>query len=561
MHKSLKTFFSFHAINRRFYLRLFVIYILLAFTYLIPSFFAAKIISTLENPTLSATFETELFGTFNFTSTSFAILYTLGFFLASLLYLLLDHYHYYAHRKSAGFLHHNLESRILEKLPTFDNDFRKEIATSSILNSALSDISNLQSVPDIFPRLTADFLSMFVCCFIITLISPELGFISLLILAFALASLLFHLHRQTYHSKNLLRSQDKLSDLYSEMIDGYKEVHAFNLKNSLNIHLSRQLKNYSSAYQKKSTHLALADTFSPLIFLLIRLAIYLICVEKILSGTMEISTLVLLISIYENLLRSYNSASATFFDFFTRSVSIDRIAKLLNYTPPKPLHFGKNPTDDIKGTIEFQHVDFAYGSRSILKDLNLKISPRTFNILVGSSGAGKSTLFRLLLRLEKPNRGKILLDGVNIRNFTPEVYATNVSAVSQRPFIFDLTIRENLSLVDPDFSHQVSVCKLVGLHETILALPKGYDTKLVANAHALSAGEKKLLALARALLSKSEVLLFDEVTASLDDRTAKKIVSILKSLKNSHTILMITHNKSLISLADNIYYLDSGKIS
>ncbi|MDO5480812.1 MAG: ABC transporter ATP-binding protein [Candidatus Saccharibacteria bacterium] len=558
MHKSLKIFYSLHAINYKLYLKLFLAYFLTTFTSFLPPYFASRIISTLENSAFIApiTCEFPLLGTHTFTASSIAIFYTLCFFLSACAYSVIDHCRFFAHRRSAAFLHDNLGSRILEKLPTFDNNFRKEIATSSILNSALSDISNLQSVPDIFPRLIANLLSMLMSCIIIILISPPLGLISVIISSFALMSLVFHLSRQTYHSKNLLNCQDKLSDLYSETIDGYKEVHAFNLKSTLSSQLSEYLKKYSSAYQKKSTHLALARTFSPLIFLLIRLFSYLFCAKEILAGTMEISTLVLIISYYENLLNSFDSVSETLFDFFTRSVSIGRIAKLLNYVPPRPLHFGKNTNDHISGEIEFQHIDFSYDEKPILRDLNLKIAPRTFNIFVGHSGAGKSTLFRLLLRLEKPTRGKILLDGINIRNFTPEVYATNVSAVLQRPFIFDLTIRENLALIDPDFDHIQSACKAVGLHEAILSLPKGYDTKLVANARNLSAGEKKLLALARALLSKSEVLIFDEVTAGLDNQTAKKIVSILKTLKSTHTILMIAHNKTLISCADKIHHLD-----
>ena len=123
-----------------------------------------------------------------------------------------------------------------------------------------------------------------------------------------------------------------------------------------------------------------------------------------------------------------------------------------------------------------------------------------------------------------------------------------------------MSIKENLSLVDSNINNQIEACKLVGVHETIMNLPDGYNTKLIANADNISVGEKQLLALARTLLSKSEVLLFDEVTSSLDLDTSKKIIKILDKLKKNHTIIMITHKPALMKSADEILIINHGKI-
>ena len=224
------------------------------------------------------------------------------------------------------------------------------------------------------------------------------------------------------------------------------------------------------------------------------------------------------------------------------------------------LAFGDNQTDEISGKIEFKNVFFTYENQLILKNVSFEISPHSFTAIVGKSGSGKSTIFRLLLRLYKADKGSILLDEEDIYKYSKEVYASNVSIVTQKPFIFDMSIRENLSLVDSNKFNQIEACKRVGIHDFIMSLKDNYHTKLISNAENISVGEKQLLAFARTLLSKSEVLLFDEVTSSLDINISKKVIEILKDLKKDHTILMITHKPELMKSADDILVIDHGKI-
>ncbi|MBO7699369.1 ABC transporter ATP-binding protein, partial [Candidatus Saccharibacteria bacterium] len=167
---------------------------------------------------------------------------------------------------------------------------------------------------------------------------------------------------------------------------------------------------------------------------------------------------------------------------------------------------------------------------------------------------------RLLLRLYKPTRGKITIDGKNIKDYNKEVYATNVSIVTQKPFVFDLSIRENLNMVDRNIERQIDACKKAGIHDFIMSLEKGYDTVLVQDGANLSAGHKQLLSLARTLLSKSEVLLFDEVTSTLDSDTTKQVISVLKLLKKDHTVLVVTHKPEVMRAMDELIVLDEGRM-
>lgn len=216
--------------------------------------------------------------------------------------------------------------------------------------------------------------------------------------------------------------------------------------------------------------------------------------------------------------------------------------------------------DDIFGIVDFEHVSFEYENKPILKDITLHFKPKTLYAIVGHSGCGKSTIFRLLLRLYKPNSGEILIDGTDIFLYSREVYASNVAIVTQKPFIFNMSIKENFDLVDSNMEHQIQVCKRVGIHDFIMSLQKGYHTILKEDGTNISGGQKQLIALARTLLSKAEILLFDEVTSSLDPNTTKQIIGILKDLKKDHTIIMVTHKPSLMKIADSIVVIDQGKV-
>ena len=158
------------------------------------------------------------------------------------------------------------------------------------------------------------------------------------------------------------------------------------------------------------------------------------------------------------------------------------------------------------------------------------------------------------------NDGKILIDRINIYDYSRDVFNSNVSIVNQKTFIFNMSIRANLSLIDSNKKRQIDACKRVGIHDFIMFLPDGYSTILKEDATNISGGQKQLLSLARALLTSSEIILLDEVTSSLDPNTTNKIINLLDDLKTDHTIIVITHNKDLMRRADKLVVLNNGKI-
>lgn len=332
------------------------------------------------------------------------------------------------------------------------------------------------------------------------------------------------------------------------------------MKNNLNIYLENYKKKWKKDYFKKRRYNDNVYVLVPTILGFGKIIIYFMLINLILAGKYEVATLVLVIGYYENIQSEFEKLYNKLNSISESSTRVDRIYKILNYKTKNMLEFGNINNDIIKGKIEFRNVSFNYEKQEVIKNISFEIKPKTFVAIVGKSGSGKSTIFRLLLRLYNIPKGKILLDDENIYDYNKEIYSSNVSIVTQKPFIFDMSIRENLNLVDSNHERQIEACKKVGIHDYIMSLKNGYNTKLVSDGENISVGQKQLIALARTLLSNSEVLLFDEVTSSLDITTSKQIMEILKVLKKDHTILMITHKPQLMKLADEIIVMDHGRL-
>ncbi|MDO4986929.1 MAG: ABC transporter ATP-binding protein [Candidatus Saccharibacteria bacterium] len=490
----------------------------------------------------------------------YAIYDTTAFFVATVVYVGAHHYNYWAYYKNALSIHNILQRRILKKVTELDEGFSENISSATIVSTSFADVNFVMRIPDYLFDFLTKIISIFISSIILIFVNTLLGILILILALLSLYVFTFHMRQRDKADKLVYANQDNISGLFAQIIDGHKEIHSFNMKQDLKDYLDHDLELWTNAYRKRRLHTNLGEVIVPAILGAGRLAIYLICVAQIFAGGFTIGTLVLIIGYFEDIQDNYYDIIELLYELTRCSVRVDRVHKILSYKTKHMLEFGKNKTDDITGRVRFDKVYFSYDGKNSVKDISFCLEPHSFTAIVGKSGSGKSTIFRLLLRLYKPTRGKIFLDEVNAQNYTKEIYASNVSIVTQKPFIFDLTIRENLSLVDSNVDRQIEACKIAGIHDDIMKLPKKYNTKLVDDAANLSAGQKQLLALARTLLSRSEVLLFDEVTSSLDDETSQKIAKILKELKKNHTIIMISHKPDLMKLADEIIVIDHGRI-
>lgn len=482
------------------------------------------------------------------------------FLLVSLVYVLFHHYNYVAYKNNSIFTHNKLQKLILNKVTLYDEDFTKTISTSYIVDTAFNDVGNLMKIPDRIFDSIGGLLNIIIALIILFSVNVYIGLLALVLNLIAIYALGFNIKKRDYYLSFQRKYQDDISSLMGQILDGDREIKAFNMEESLNNYLEKYKKVWRRNYFKTRKYNDNFYVIVPTILGFGKIGIYFILAFLILNGNYDVSILVLVIGYYENIQNEFTKLSDKLDEFSANSIRLGRVYKLLNYKTKNMLDFWDNNNDYIKGKVEFKNVSFMYEKQEILKNVSFEIPPQSFTAIVGKSGSGKSTIFRLLLRLYKANKGTILLDDDSIYNYTKEVYSSNVSIVTQKPFIFDMSIRENLNLVDSNYEHQIEACKRVGIHDYIMSLKDGYNTKLVADAENISNGQKQLIALARTLLSKSEVLLFDEVTSSLDINTSKHVMNILKDLKRDHTILMITHKPTLMKMADDVIVINHGKL-
>jgi subfamily B ATP-binding cassette protein MsbA len=235
---------------------------------------------------------------------------------------------------------------------------------------------------------------------------------------------------------------------------------------------------------------------------------------------------------------------------------IDREVILREAPDAKPLALER-------GEIEFRNVSFAYDPEaSVLKGVSLTVPPGRTVALVGPSGSGKSTMVNLTLRFFDPDRGKVLIDGQDIKHLTIESLRDAIALVTQDPVLFDDTIRANIAYGSkPAVENEViEAAKAAAAHDFIMTLPKGYDTRVGEAGGLLSGGERQRIAIARALYKDAPILLLDEPTSSLDSEAEAKVQAALEELMRGRTVLMIAHRLSTVKKADLICVLDQGRI-
>ena len=217
-----------------------------------------------------------------------------------------------------------------------------------------------------------------------------------------------------------------------------------------------------------------------------------------------------------------------------------------------------------EGSITFEHVDFAYESGAqVLKDVSFHCEAGKMLALVGPTGVGKTTLTQLISRFYEPNAGRILVDGKDIGTVTLESLRRNISPVLQDTFLFNGTIAENIGYAVPEASMEEirQAAMAANIHEDILQMPDGYETRVGERGLRLSGGQKQRVAIARAILRKSPIIILDEATASVDVETERQIQTAIAGIAGQRTIVAIAHRLSTIRNADMILVIEDGKVA
>jgi len=244
------------------------------------------------------------------------------------------------------------------------------------------------------------------------------------------------------------------------------------------------------------------------------------------------------------------------------NISSERVFNIIRSEEFPKESFGEKHIDKVEGNFEFKNVSFAYKEEKVLKNISFKVNSKETVAFVGKSGSGKSTIFNLLCKMYDIKEGTITIDGVDIKELDKDSIRGNITIISQNPYIFNLSIRDNLRLVKQDLKEDemIEACKLACIHDFIVGLKDGYDTIVGEGGISLSGGQRQRLAIARAFVQKTEIILLDEATSALDNETQHNIQTAIENLQNKYTILIVAHRLSTIINSDRILVLSDGKI-
>ena len=289
---------------------------------------------------------------------------------------------------------------------------------------------------------------------------------------------------------------------------------------------------------------------------------------QVMQGALSVGELMAFMALMGSVLAPANRIIAAWDEIQQTLVSVDRLNDVFSARPEIP----QDMTDakglvlrEPKGRIVFDKVFFRYGGKDdayILSNIDMTIEPGQTVALVGRSGSGKSTLVRLIARLYDVTEGKILIDGFDIRNLHLPALRRMVGYVLQESFVFNGTVRENVSLSDPEETTErvIEAARLANAHDFISDLPQGYQTRVGESGLQLSGGQKQRIAIARALYSDPKILILDEATNSLDTESEQAIQKNMGAIQSDRTTVIIAHRLSTVRNADRILVLDNGEI-
>jgi ATP-binding cassette subfamily B protein len=243
-------------------------------------------------------------------------------------------------------------------------------------------------------------------------------------------------------------------------------------------------------------------------------------------------------------------------------VSSERVFKVLD-TNDIIENNGNKTADNIQGNVSFKEVWFAYNNEEwILKNVSFEVKSGETIALVGATGAGKSSIINLLSRFYEYNKGRISIDGIDVRDYELESLQKNIGVVLQDVFLFSDTVLNNISLNNPEITREqiIEAAKIVGAHDFISKLPGGYDYNVMERGATLSVGQRQLLSFIRALLYDPAILILDEATSSIDTESERMIEHAINTLIAGRTSIVIAHRLSTIQRADKIIVLDKGEV-
>ncbi|MFE3279624.1 ABC transporter ATP-binding protein [Nocardia sp. NPDC059239] len=371
--------------------------------------------------------------------------------------------------------------------------------------------------------------------------------------------------RASVPAYNLAREQVSAANAYlQENVDTIAVTQAYRREAINQREFERRSWGYRDARLRSQTLMALFFPFIEIMSVIATATVLAVGVHQVRESALTAGTLIAFLLYIDLLFAPIQQLSQVFDSYQQAVVGIERLGVLMREPVSTPDAPDARPVERLAGEIEFRGVGFAYqgADRRVLSGIDLRIAPGQQVAVVGETGAGKSTLVKLLARLYDTTDGAVLVDGVDIRRYRLRDYRKRLGVVPQEPFLFGDTVHATIAYGKPDATPADIewAARAVGAHEMIAALEHGYRQPIGAHGAALSAGQRQLLALARAQLVEPDILILDEATASLDLATDARVRAAVEVLTAGRTTIVVAHRLATAADADLIIVMGEGRL-
>jgi subfamily B ATP-binding cassette protein MsbA len=457
-------------------------------------------------------------------------------------------------------LREDLYDKVLRLPIGFFNEKRK----GDLMSRMTNDIAEVEgSLVGTLEGWIRDPMTILVTLTVLFLISYELTlFILILIpvLGFVIGRISRSLKK---HSQQVAHKYGETLSTLDETLGGLRVIKAFNIEQLLRIKFFKANDELLAGKNKIAYRRDLASPLSEVLGVMLFAAVLYYGGRLVLKNQLlEASAFLGFLGIFYNIINPAKALSTSFSNMRKGAAAINRIEEILK----APVTVDDNPNgkvlSEFKDRIEFRNVNFAYDDAVILDNINLTVQKGKTVALVGSSGAGKSTLADMVPRFHDITGGEVLIDGVNIKDYSLQSVRSQMSIVTQEPILFNDTIANNIALGQPGATMEkiMEAAKIANAHEFITKKEGGYQHYIGDRGTKLSGGERQRLTIARAVLKNPPILILDEATSSLDTESERLVQDAINNMMQNRTSIVIAHRLSTIRHADEIIVLQKGKI-
>ncbi|MBS7611153.1 ABC transporter ATP-binding protein [Candidatus Bathyarchaeota archaeon] len=460
---------------------------------------------------------------------------------------------------------HNMRLQLYKHLQDLSYSFFDRVDVGQIINRLTSDIDTIGNFisSSITQLLNSTLVILLVSVIIISInASMALIAISITVPFIAIISMIFaKLVRPIFERRWI--EQGRLNTAVAESVSGFRIIRALGIENwaftKFNF-VNKQVYDLSMRSEKLG---ARTWPFLNLVIGVSSAIVYWYGGLRFFNNEITIGDLIAFSMYLGFLVWPIMSFGFLFADYQRTNVSAGRVFEALDAEPEVKEKPNAMELPNIKGHVVFENVVFGYDpDKPVLKGVDLEVKPGEKIALVGITGSGKSTLIKLIPRFYDPQKGRILMDGYDIRDVKLSSLRKQIGVVHQDIFLFPMSIRENIAYGKPNATYDEieKASKIARIHDFIMSLPEKYDTVIGERGVTLSGGQRQRLAIARALILNPRILILDDSTSSVDSETEKEICEALKELIKDKTVFIVTQRLSTLKLADRIVVLDDGRV-